>query len=286
VTTATTTTTEVPVPTSTTVVGLLAKLGAWVPAGRTVGGTSAVQVALFQVPASGALVGAARLDTSRLRIVPYAGTSQPGGTWSSQGSVPPALRPQLVAAFNGGFQFNVAGGGWYADGRAGIPLRDGAASLVVFSDGSAIVGQWGRDATLTPTVTAVRQNLTLLVDRGVPVPSVNSPWMWGAVLHGGVRTWRSGLGDDGHGHLLYVGGPGLTPADLAGVLIATGATRAMELDINPEWVLFATFADGPPPGTTVPAKLLPAMTFGGDHFFVPEWRDFVVALAKPSSGAG
>ena len=44
------------------------------------------------------------------------------------------------------------------------------------------------------------------------------------------------------GDLVYVGGPDLDPASLARLLIAAGAVRAMELDINPEWVSFATFA--------------------------------------------
>jgi hypothetical protein len=39
------------------------------------------------------------------------------------------------------------------------PLRVGAASLVIYKDGSAIVGEWGCDARLTPNVVAIRQNL-------------------------------------------------------------------------------------------------------------------------------
>jgi hypothetical protein len=97
-----------------------------------------------------------------------------------------------------------------------------------------------------------------------------------------ARTWRSGLGDDGKGHLVYAAGPGLDPAGLAAVLVAGGAQRAMELDINPEWVLFDTFAGTPGPApATVPSKLLANMFFPADHFFGSDWRDFVVAFAKP-----
>jgi hypothetical protein len=271
---------------STTAPGLVvaARQGQWLPAARTVSGQSAVSVGLFQPPGGGPLVGVAKMDTSLLRFAVYAGTSQPGGQWSNQAMVAPALRDQLVVAFNSGFQFNLAQGGWFADGRVGVPLRAGTASLVVWSDGSATVGAWGRDMTMSPRVVAVRQNLPLLVDAGAAVPSSTFPRAWGPTLGGVVRTWRSGLGDDGIGHLIYAGGPGLDPAALAAVLVAAGARRAMELDINPEWVLFDTFSAGPgPTPTTVPSKLLPNMFFRADHFFGPDWRDFVVAFAKPKT---
>ena len=92
-----------------------------------------------------------------------------------------------------------------------------------------------------PDVVAVRQNLILLVDHGVAASSAGIPSDWGAVLGGGSYTWRSGVGVTVGGDLVYVGGPSLDPASLARLLIAAGAVRAMELDINPEWVSFATF---------------------------------------------
>ena len=89
---------------------------------------------------------------------------------------------------------------------------------------------------------AVRQNLTLLVDHGAPAPNLDIPSEWGAVLGGGSFTWRSGIGVTAAGDLVYAAGPDLDPAGLARLLIAAGAMRAMELDINPSWVSFATFA--------------------------------------------
>lgn len=66
------------------------------------------------------------------------------------------------------------------------------------------------------------------------------------------------------------------------MLVAAGATRAMEYDINPQWVLFASYSDGfgyPP--LTVGTKLLDSMNYGPDHFLAPNWRDFVALFAKP-----
>ena len=172
-----------------------------------------------------------------------------------------SLWPGLIATFNSGFKLDASRGGWFLDGRAATPLRDGAASVVIFRSGSATVGQWGRDATLTADVVAVRQNLNLLVDTGQPAPGLGTNILpaWGFTLGGAVATWRSALGVDGAGRLLYIAGPGLDPANLASAAIAAGAIRAMELDINPAFVLFSTFADGPtrPGGPSGPSWCRP-----------------------------
>ena len=257
-------------------------VGAWQAAGRPAFGSPAVYTTLLTPSGGGPTVGAARLDTSRLRVVLYAGTTDPGGTWSAQGDVAPSLYPSLVATFNSGFKFNQSRGGFYADGRAGVALRTGAASLVIYSDGSATVGQWGRDATLGADVAAVRQNLDLLVDSGRPagnVASGNLQVNWGFMLNGMIVNWRSGLGVDSSGQLVYVGGPGMDPAGLAGALIAAGAVRAMELDVNPAWVSFDTFTSGPggaPSGT----KLLANMNYAANHYLSPESRDFLAVFTR------
>jgi hypothetical protein len=56
----------------------------------------------------------------------------------------------------------------------------------------------------------------------------------------------------------------------------------MEYDIKPQWLLFASFTDGPGfPPSTVGAKLISAMNYAPDHFFHPDWRDFVALFTKP-----
>ena len=160
----------------------------------------------------------------------------------------PSVRPQLLAVFNSGFKMEDAQGGYYDSGRYARPLRAGAATLWITSDGVPHVGQWGRDGTLTPNVVEARQNLDLIVDGGQPAPGVqaNDPAKWGWTLGNKVLVWRSGLGETANGALVYVGGPGLSVYSLAELLVRAGAVRAMELDINSDWVDFFTYAPGPP----------------------------------------
>jgi hypothetical protein len=191
--------------------------------------------------------------------------------WTPSGGVPPFARPALLAAFNGGFKFSVSAGGWYANQRVGLPLQNGAASLVIYANGTATVGQWGRDVSMSPSVTEVRQNLTLLVDHRAL--TTGAPGVWGATITHGAFTSRSGVGVDGAGRLIYAGGPGLDPSALARVLVAAGAVRAMELDINPEWVSLELFNQG-----AFAARLLSSMS--APPFVTGYWRDFVAAFAR------
>jgi hypothetical protein len=243
-----------------------------------VGPVPAVYVTI--VHHGGLPVGIAWMDTSRLRFALYAGTSQPAGSWPDDGSVPRPLWGSLVAAMNSGFRLNQSMGGWYLDGVTAVPLVTGAASLVIYRDGSATVGAWGRDVTYVPSVVAVRQNLAMLVEAGVPTSAVDNPHpkqVWGPPFHNNVFTWRSALGVDGAGHLLYAAGPGLHPKTLAAAMVAAGARRAMELDINPLWENFDTFTGT---GATMEGqKLLSTMSFASDHFLHPYWRDFIAAFA-------
>ena len=111
------------------------------------------------------------MDTTLLKATLYSGSQIPGGgPYTHTAPVAPSDATSLVAAFNAGFLMSGANGGYYTDGKTIDPLRTGAASFVVYKNGSSTVGQWGRDVTMTPDVVSVRQNLDLLVDNGQVVP--------------------------------------------------------------------------------------------------------------------
>ncbi|MHB8671852.1 MAG: phosphodiester glycosidase family protein [Acidimicrobiales bacterium] len=260
--------------------------GVWQPAGRRVMGRSAVYEAFVRPDAvhTSLVTGVAWMDPHLLKFKMFAGAQQPGGTWALGSPVPASLRPGLVAAFNSGFRLQDSRGGYFADGRTAGRLVSGAASFVIRSDGTATVGRWGRDVRAGPAVVAVRQNLSLLVDRGRPVSGLarDSLAKWGATLGNRVLVWRSGIGVTAAGALVYAAGPGLSVASLAGVLARAGAVRAMELDINTTWVDYFTFdpAPGSPAAPSNGSRLLSAMVRPPSRYFSPTARDFIAAFAR------
>ena len=143
---------------------------------------------------------------------------------------------------------------------------------------------------MTPDVVSVRQNLDLLVDNGRPVPGLNAndTTQWGFTLGNAVYVWRSGIGVTADGALVYVGGPGLNITDLANLLVRAGAVRAMELDINTDWVNSRDLPRRPrrtgrrrrPTGPSC----FPTMVGTPGRYFEPWWaRDFITMSAAVRS---
>lgn len=241
----------------------------------TVRGRPAMQEAFLRPDAvhTSYTAGVVWMDTSLLRFVLHPGTQEPGGgPWSQPPDISAQERPQLLAAFNGGFRLDAARGGFYEAGRTAGGLRDGAASLVLTGDGRAQVGQWGRDVRPGPGVVAVRQNLDLLVDGGAVVPGLDSNVRnrWGATVGNRKYVWRSGVGQTASGALVYVAGNRLSAGTLAELLRRAGSVRAMELDINAQWTSFVLY----------PAErnLLPDMRRSPRRYDATSSRDFLTVL--------
>jgi hypothetical protein len=172
------------------------------------------------------------------------------------------------------------------NGQTIRPLRAGAASLVITSDGTAGVGVWGRDYSAGPDVVAVRQNLELLVDGGQLNPALqeNDTTVFGATLGNNVYVWRSGVGVTASGALVYAGGNALSVMSLARTLQNAGAVRAMELDINTDWVSAYTYTpvDASNPSSAIGGtKLLDSMSRPADRYLQPGERDFFALFAAP-----
>jgi hypothetical protein len=271
--------------------------GTWSPAGRAVGGVRVVYQTTLVPPRGTQPAGIAWMDTGLLAARLYSGSKSPGGgPYRFTAPVQPAQAATLVAAFNGGFIMNAAGGGYYTQGRTIDPLRRGAASLVIYADGSADVGAWGSDVSMNRNVVSVRQNLVPLVAGGRPTPQASSTdWQaWGstcgavscaATVPGIEHQWRSGLGVTADGALVYAAGPALDPLQLAQLLVRAGVVRGMQLDINPDWPDFVSY-DPRAGRLATPAngrKLLSSTVQGTSTFFEPWWaRDFVTMSARPA----
>jgi hypothetical protein len=272
--------------------------GAWRPAGRPVDGMPAIYETTV-IPAGGTkLAGIAWMDTRLLSARLYSGSKSPGGgPYKYTAPIEPAQAATLVAAFNGGFKMADAHGGYYTEGRVIVPLVQGAASLVIYADGSVTVGAWGTDVVMTPNVVAVRQNLVPLVVAGRPTQlAASGDWQaWGntcganscaASVPGIEHQWRSGAGVTADGALVYAVGPDLDPLQLAMLLVRAGVVRGMQLDINPSWPVFASYDPATARGLAAPSngsKLLYSTKQGPWTFFEPWWaRDFITMSARPA----
>ena len=172
---------------------------------------------------------------------------------------------------------------------------------MIYTNGSMTVGAWGTDVSMASDVVAVRQNLVPLVAGGQPTTLAASPdWQaWGATcsttscsstVPGIENQWRSGAGVTADGALVYTAGPNLTPLQLAQVLVQAGVIRGMELDINPNWPVFASYDPSTPNGLAAPSNgssLQPRSVQNTATFFDPAWAcDFITMSAASTTVAG
>ncbi len=263
--------------------------GEWFPAGPDLGdGLRGVYTTKVRPNAekTSLLVFVAWVDPKLTDVKLYPGAELPGGQWSVPNFVTPELCPNLIMAGNGGFRFEIPNTGYYSEGREAIKLKDGAASLVLKNDGTVDVVKWGRElgAADLGQITSVRQNLQILVDDGKPADNIDTA-DWGALLKNSYFVWRSAWGVTKDGALVYAGGPGLTPRNLADTMVNAGAVRALEFDINPEWVTGNLYTTGPD-GKCVGTKGLEGgidiggMSKSADRYLSLDTRDFVAVFAK------
>jgi hypothetical protein len=284
--------TRIPTPAATALPGE----GVWHVVGReTANGTPTTYEAFVRPDAlhTSYVVGVVWMDPKLLKAQLYSGSSIPGGgPYPYTAPISVKSSRSLVDAFNAGFLMADAAGGYYTSGKTVIPLRVGAASAVIFKDGSMTVAKWGRDVSMTNQVASVRQNLNLIVDNAKPVAGLSNASIkeWGFTLGGAFNVWRSGLGVTSNGALIYVGGPSLSISALANVLVRAGAVRGMELDINTDWVQFSSYkgALNAPVSGGNGTNLLGGMVEAPSHYFVSWWtRDFfTMSLRGAASTTG
>jgi hypothetical protein len=209
----------------------------------------------------------------------YPGIQEPAVTIPDRGpeEVPTELRHRLVATFNSGFKLADSGGGFAVGGRTYAPLKNGQATIVRYRNGAINIIDWTYGPTAPSNVLYATQNLPLIVNRGRPNPNLSDGPQWGATLGNAIQVWRSAVGVDSHGNLLYTAGNFQTVGSLAAILIHAGAIRAMELDINSYWPSFITYKH---PGAVDPANLLPGMTRSPYRYLTPDDRDFFAVYVK------
>jgi Phosphodiester glycosidase len=253
--------------------------GQWHGTGPLVRGAPPVLVATFRPDPNypQMVAGVAWIDSTRAWLQLYPGHYEPPNSANALAEVPPQLRAGLLATFNSGFKLEDDGGGFVAFGHVYAPLHDGQATLIRYRNGTANVISWTGAADPGPNVEFARQNLPLIVDGGQLNPNLQDGPQWGATLGNAVRVWRSGVGIDARGNIIYAAADNQTAQSLAEILQRAGAVRAMELDINSEWVTFNFYANW---NAGAPQKLLPDMTRDPTRYLTPDDRDFLAVYAR------
>jgi hypothetical protein len=222
----------------------------------------------------------ARIDTTRASLALYPGAAQPPAA-APRGPtfVPYGERWRLLATFNGGFKYTSSGAanGFAVNGHTYVWLKRGLGTVIGYRDGRVDVGAWRGGPTPPAAVAFARQNLPLIVDGGRPAVDISDGLAWGATLGGVPAVWRTGIGIDRGGRLVYVAAADVTAAGLASILIRVGAVRAIELDINPEWPTFDVY--GHDHGLQ-PRMFVPNLQQSPRRYLTSDSRDFFAVYRK------
>ena len=201
----------------------------------------------------------------------------------TEGVAGQALREvhQVIAGFNGGFKLTYSNVGFVAGGHVAVSLKQGLASIVTYANGTTDIGAWGAGIpNAAEKVYSVLQNQLLLVSNALAAPTVSTciTTCWGNTIQNLTVVARSALGITASGDLIWAAGEHLTPASLASALIGAGVVRAIELDINPDWVagyLYVHRAGGPVANPVVPDQLGIA-----GQLLTADTRDFLTVVAR------
>lgn len=258
----------------------LAGEGIWRAATSRIASGAAVLVTAFRpepdYPRQLAYV--AWIEMSKSQLALYPGRKEPPDA-AQRGpmQVPQSQRSRLIATFNSGFKYKDSNGGFAVNGKTIEPMIAGQGTVVAYADGHVDVISWQGGASVGPDIVVAKQNLPLIVIDGRPNPALNETKQWGRTLGTAVRVWRSSLGVDARGNLIYLAAPGQTAPSLADALIHAGAVRAIQLDINWTWPSFISYAS---PGGHGATKLVPNTTKSANRYLVPDDRDFFAVYRR------
>jgi hypothetical protein len=228
------------------------------------------------------VAGVAWIDSGRTHLAYVPGLAEPPEIEQrGPAEVPPARRHELAATFNGGFPLETSNAGLVYRGETIAPMVDGIATLVEYRGGGLNIVKWEHGENPGPKVWFAKQNLPPIIYAGKLNPDLSDGPEWGATVNNAVRVWRSGLGIDSRGNLIYAAANYQTVGSLAEILKRAGAVRALELDINEDWTSFITYRH---PGAAEPSNLLPEMFRPDTRYLTPDERDFFAVYANHGGG--
>jgi hypothetical protein len=254
--------------------------GAWHRTGPLVDGRPPVLVTTFRSELAYPRIVAyvAWFDHTRSALAWYPGRYEPpSAPVRGPAMVPHDQRWRLLATFNGGFTYIDGQNGSAVNGHGNEPLKDGLATLLGYRNGLVTIVRWSGGPTPGPDVAWARQSLPPIIWGGKLNPLLNDSTQWGYTLGNAVRVWRTGVGIDAHGNLIYAAANDQTVTTLARILQRAGAVRAMQFDINPEWPSLITYGHD---HGLVPTKVVPNPMQSAERYLVPDDRDFVAVYRR------
>jgi hypothetical protein len=258
--------------------------GVWRRRGPLVAGRPAVLVTSFRpdVRNPGIVAYVAWFDHTRTALAYYPGASEPpNAAVRGPTMVPYDQRWRLLASFNSGFVYSQGSNGSTDNGRVNEPLHKGNATLLEYRNGRVAIVKWNGGPNAGRNVAWSRQSLAPILWNGRLNPSLNTDpnsYRWGYTLGGVGLVWRTGIGIDRRGNLIFVAAPGQTVVSLAQILRHAGAVRAMELDINPEWHTLITYSHRH--GHLLPTLVEPQPMQSADRYLAPDKRDFFAVYRR------
>lgn len=259
--------------------------GVWHPALANAGPRPPVLLTTFRSESDypRLVAGVAWMDMSAARVRYVPGMLEPPVPINrGNADIPLGMRRDVVAAFNGGFKLHDAAEGFAYQGHTWTPMVPGIGTLELYPSGRVNIVSWHGGPIAPRGLAVARQNLPLIIDNGRLNPNLSDGPEWGATLGNAVRVWRSGLGVDRHGNLIYAAAPIQTVRTLADILRRAGAVRAMELDINEYWTSFISYRYR---FARDPSNLLPDMIRPATRYLAPDDRDFFAVFARPRAPA-
>jgi len=219
--------------------------GKWQPT-VTLGGRTVVWVSHYWAMAGNPsiIASAAVVEQTALHAALFNGPIIPGpGNWKNGNHVPTSLVPSLVAAFNGGFEFqHMFHSGFKTEGKEVKPLENGTATIAVSHDGQIKVGILGVDIKDDGTWLALRQNLPPVVVNGRINTNTHSENVWGTNYGGVMVSNRSGVCTRYDGRIMFVYVGLVRVPTFAKVMVEMGCKTGMQLDINGTWPQFTTYS--------------------------------------------
>jgi predicted DNA-binding transcriptional regulator AlpA len=254
--------------------------GVWHATGPPVNGGAPVLVTTFRTERDYPRIVAyvAWFDHTRTALAYYPGRYEPPtAALRGPAEVPHDQRWRLLATFNSGFIYIDGSNGDSVDGVTNEPLHDGLATLVAYRNGDVNILRWEGGRTAPRGVAFTRQSLPPIVWNGKLNPALNDSSQWGFTLGNAVRVWRTGIGIDRYGNLIYAAADFQTVRTLAEILLRAGAVRAMQLDINPEWPTLITYRHR---HGLVPTRVVPNYQQPATRYLVPDDRDFFAVYRR------